>query len=346
MNRKYIIAGIIFVALGAGAFFLLRLLHGPGTAEPSGEEQATPSVVTVQTAKLQRLTLHGYVEGFGAVAAAPAEKGEPAASADLASPVAGVVTVVNVFEGQQVKQGDVLFQLDSRVADVAVEFAQRTVDRQQELLKMNNTSQKAVQDAEQQLAAAKAQQALLSIRAPLSGTVTRLNVHPGEAVDLTTVLAAITDLNRLAVNADIPAAEAGSVKVGQEAEVEGDSPVKSSVSFVSPGIQASNGMVRVRVPVPEASGLRPGQFVSLRIVVATHENCLAAPEESVVKTMDGKDVVALVTNDAAAQVTVKTGLRENGRIEVEAPELKDDETVVTVGAYGLPEKTKIRVQNP
>ena len=42
---------------------------------------------------------------------------------------------------------------------------------------------------------------------------------------------------------------------------------------------------------------------------------------------------------------VQIGLRENGLVEVEAQELKEGDTVVTVGAYGLPEKTKIHVQN-
>jgi hypothetical protein len=42
---------------------------------------------------------------------------------------------------------------------------------------------------------------------------------------------------------------------------------------------------------------------------------------------------------------VQTGLRENGLVEVEAPEIKAGDSVVTVGAYGLPEKTKIRMEN-
>jgi membrane fusion protein (multidrug efflux system) len=345
MNRKYVIAGVIIVALGVGAFFLLRFIRGAGGGE-SSDEQETPTVVTVQTGKLQRATLHGYVHGFGSVAPAPAEKGAPAASAGVASPVAGVVTEVKVWEGGQVRQGDLLFQLDSRVADVAAAFAQKTLDRQQELLRLKNTSQKAVQDAEQQLAAAKAQQELLRIRAPLSGTVTRVNLRPGEAVDLTTVLATITDLSRLVVTADIPAAEAGLLQAGQKVDLESDPPAESSVSFVSPGIEASNGTVVMRAPVPETSGLRAGQFARLRIVTVVHDHCLAAPAESIVKNTAGQEVVAVVTNDEAIQVPVKTGLRENGWVEVEAPGLQEGQTVVTAGAYGLPEKTKIHIQNP
>jgi membrane fusion protein, multidrug efflux system len=260
--------------------------------------------------------------------------------------VAGVVTEVKVWEGGHVQRGDLLFQLDSRVADVAAAFAQKTLDRQQELLRLNNTSQRAVQDAEQQLAAARAQQELLRIRAPLAGTVTQVNVRPGEAVDLTTVLASITDLGRLVVTAEIPAAQAGLLKAGQKLDLQSDPPAESAVSYVSPGIQASNGTVEVRAPVPASSGLRPGQFTPLRIVTVVHADCLAAPAASIVKNTEGQEVLAVVTNDQAVQVPVKTGLRENGWVEVEGPGLAEGATVVTVGAYGLPEKTKIQIKNP
>ncbi|HEY3864212.1 MAG TPA: efflux RND transporter periplasmic adaptor subunit [Verrucomicrobiae bacterium] len=342
MNRKTIISGIVIIALAAGAFFLWRSMRGSGKAESAGggDDENVPTVVTVQTGKLQRETLHGYVEGFGQVAAAPA------ASANVASPVAGVVTEAKAVEGQTVQKGDLLFQLDSRVADVAVEYAEKTAARQRDLLRLKNTSQKAVQDAEEQLAAAKTQQELLRIRAPIAGTVTHVQVHAGEAVDLATVLAAITDLHRLVVNADIPAAEAGAVQAGQAVELETDPPVASSVSFIGAGVQASNGAVLVRAPLPEGSRMRLDQFVPLRIVTITHSNCLAAPAESVVKNADGSNVVAIVANDAAAQAPVEVGLRENGLVEVEGPGLKEGDTVVTVGAYGLPAKTKIKVQAP
>ncbi len=348
MNRKIVAALFIFAAVGAGAWFLLRSLHGSDKTEApaGGDNEEVASIVTVQTGKLARATLHDYVEGFGSVAAAPADKDHPAASADVASPVAGVVKTVNVYEGQTVQKGDLLLQLDSRVADVAVEFAEKTVARQQDLLRLKNTSQKAAQDAEQQLAEAKAQQALMRITAPISGTVTRVNARPGEAVDLTTVLASIMDLQRLVINADIPAAEIGEIQTGQTVECQIEPPQEGSVAFIGANVQASNGAVLVRISLSPTNSLRPGQFFPLRIVTATHTNCLAAPEASVIKNLDGKEVIAVVTNDVAVQQDVKTGLRDKGQIEVEAAGLAEGAVVVTVGAYGLPEKTKVRVQNP
>jgi multidrug efflux pump subunit AcrA (membrane-fusion protein) len=108
----------------------------------------------------------------------------------------------------------------------------------------------------------------------------------------------------------------------------------------------ANDTVLVRALLPADCGLRPGQFVSLRIVTAVHTNCLAAPAESVVTDENGGSVIALVKGDEAAQMPVQIGLRENGLVEISAPDLKAGDSVVTVGAYGLPEKTKITIQNP
>ena len=83
--------------------------------------------------------------------------------------------------------------------------------------------------------------------------------------------------------------------------------------------------------------------MQLKIVTTVHANCLAAPAESVVTDESGHSVIALVKGDEAARTPVQTNLRENGWVEISGTGLKAGDSVVTVGAYGLPEKTKIRV---
>ena len=180
----------------------------------------------------------------------------------------------------------------------------------------------------------------------MSGTVTRLAVKPGEAVDVNMPVAEVIDLSRLAVSADIPAAEAADLKIGEEVQVQSETLVTATLSFVSPAMDAKNGTVLTWALLPADSGLRPGQFVQLKIVTAVHTNCLAAPAESVVTDESGKSVIALVHGDEATQTPVQTGLRENGWVEVAGAGLKEGASVVTTGAYGLPEKTKINVVNP
>jgi RND family efflux transporter MFP subunit len=334
MNRKHIIVGIVVILVaGLG---VVALIKSRSEASESKGDETTPTVVTVQTGALKLATLHRYVQGYGTVEPAPATAEQPAASAQLAAPSAGVVTKVNVVEGQQVTKGDMLVELNS--GTTTAENAAQQVERQKNLYAQQNTSLKNLQDAEVQLA-------LLRVTAPLSGTVVRVNVKPGQAVDLTTVVVEVMDLNRLAVSAEIPAAEASDLKSGNPVEVLAEPPVTTELSFISPHVDKNNDTVLVRALLPAGGALRPGQFVSLRIVTAVHTNCLAAPGESIVTDESGKSVIALVKGDEAAQTPVQTGLRENGWIEIAAPELKPGDAVVTVGAYGLPEKTKIRVQN-
>jgi multidrug efflux pump subunit AcrA (membrane-fusion protein) len=334
MKQNKIIIGLI-VVLGAG-LGVLALIKSRGEASESGGDEKTPTIVTVQTGALKLATLHRYVAGYGTVEPAPATAEQPAAGAQLAAPSAGVVAKVNVLEGQHVEKGDALMELNSGAA--TAESAAQEVERQKKLYAQENTSLRNLQAAEAQLA-------LLRVIAPLSGTVARVNVKPGQAVDLTTVVAEVMDLNRLAVSAEIPAAEARDLKPGNPIEVLTEPPVTTELSFVSPNVDKNNGTVLMRALLPVDSGLRPGQFVPLRIVTAVHTNCLAAPATGVVTDESGKSVIALVKGDTAAQKPVQTGLRENGWVEIEAPELKAGDVVVTVGAYGLPEKTKISVLN-
>jgi multidrug efflux pump subunit AcrA (membrane-fusion protein) len=329
MNSKKIIPMLAAVCGGIILLGAIRVMAD--SDDDSAADKKVVTEVAVQVGKITSATLHGYVQGYGTIEPAPATTDQPAAGAQLAAPSAGVVTKVNVIEGQQVTNGQVLVELNSQAAEAEVE-------RQKKLYAQQNTSLKNLQEAEAQLAMAQ-------ITAPLSGTVVRVNVKHGQAVDLTTIVAEVMDLNRLAVSAEIPSAEANDLKSYEPVEVLTKPPVTTELLFVSPSVEKDNDTVLVRALLPKESGLRPGQFVSLHIVTAIHTNCLVAPSESVVTDENGKSVIALVKGDEATQMPVQIGLRENGLVEVEAQELKEGDTVVTVGAYGLPEKTKIHVQN-
>jgi membrane fusion protein (multidrug efflux system) len=335
MKSKQVIIGII-VALcaGLGVYFLVK---SRGTISGSDEEETVSTVVSVQTSSLQHRTLHRYVTGYGTVEPAPATANEPAADSPLAAPSAGVVARVNVVEGQPVEKGEALVELNSGSA--TFDYANAEVERQKKLYAEHNTSLKALQDAEAQLA-------LLRVTAPLSGTVTRLNVKPGAAVDVNTVVAEVMDLKRLVVSTAIPESEAGNLKIGEEVRVLTQPPVTAQLSFVRPAVDMNNGTILARALLPADSGLRPGQFVPLQIVTGVHTNCLAAPEESVVTDESGHSVLSRVNGNEATQTPVQIGFRENGWVEVEGNGLKAGDSVVTVGAYGLPEETKIKVVNP
>ena len=340
MKRNLLSAIAVLAAVGALSLTGCK----PGGAE---EEQKVVTEVAVQVAKVTRTTLRAHVEAYGAVEPEPAGGGQPAGAARLAAPVAGVVMAVPAKEGERVEAGAVIVKMDDRLALASLALAEQQFERQKKLRTVEGTSEKSFQEASQQLAAAKAQLALVQLTTPLAGVVARINVQPGQAVDMNTVVAEVVDLSRLVVTVNVPGEEAALLKNGQPAEYFIGNANKSSasgkVSFVSPQVDPKTGSTLVRLTIATDAGLRPGQFVRVLIVSEERAGKLAVPVESVVTDVDGHSVIAVVEGDKAAQKPVKVGVRDGGLVEVESEGLKEGDTVVTVGAYGLPKETKVKI---
>jgi len=355
------------VAFGLGlvvaVLLVIRVLKSPGATD--GEEGAEPpTIVPVQVAEIVRATLRGYVESWGSVSPRPASEGAPPANARVASPVSGIVAQVQCAEGQRVARGQVLFVLDSRVADVAVTrarqaaaFAESVFARQKALGPGEATSRKLYQEAEQSLAVARTelataepQRALLDITAPLSGTVVKVSAKPGDAVDLTSGLAEIIDLDRLVVTTGVRSGDIGKVRRGQSASITVDTaagspagrPVVGAVVFIGAQIDSGTDQVTVRVSVPRGAGLRPGQYLRVRIAVDERRNRLAVPVEGVV-SRDGVNLIAVVDSNRAVLRPVQLGLRDGDLVEVTGDGLQAGMTIVASGVYGLPQESRIRI---
>jgi len=200
------------------------------------------------------------------------------------------------------------------------------------------------------LAAAQAQVALLQIRAPIAGTITKVNVKAGEAADLTTVLGELIDLDRLVVNFNVVGTDLPALKIGQPAELmipDSTNVVNVSISFVSPQLDSKNGSGMVRAAIPANSALRVGQFVKVRVITEERKDRWVVPSASVAKDQTGATFIAQVEGDKATLKPVKAGLRDGDMVEIDGDGIDSDQTVVTEGAYGLimtqQFATKIRV---
>jgi membrane fusion protein (multidrug efflux system) len=343
---------------GVGAVLAALIVLGVlrSRTGPASEESQEPApVVGVQVAPIVRATLREYVETWGTVEPEPSSGRRRPASARVAAPVAGLLSEVRCAEGERVSEGSVLFRLDSRVANVAVAkarqalpFAEAAFERQKVLGPGEATSQRQYQEAEQalvaarnDLASAEALGALLEVRAPLAGTVVKVNARPGDAVDPTTLLAEVIDLDRLVVSAVVRSSEVGKVRPGQAVELS-PSGSRGTVVFVGAQVDSRNDSVAVRASLPAGAGLRPGQLLTVRICTAEHPDRLAVPVDALV-TEAGAPAIAVVEGDRAVKRPVKAGLRDGPLVEVEGEGLREGLTVVAAGAYGLPSESRIRV---
>jgi membrane fusion protein (multidrug efflux system) len=353
MTKRRILAGmIVLTAALAVVIYLTLIKHGANEVK---EETLTD--VAVHVGKIIRTTLHRYVTGYGSVEPEPAADGKPPAAASIAAPVSGLLVQINCIEGSHVSQGDTLFRLDSRVAEVAVlkaqkelQFAEQTFERQKNLLTADGTSQKSFQEAEQQLnaarsglSAAQTQLALLQITSPLTGTLVRLNATLGQSVDSNTVLAEVVDMNRLVAAARIPSREASLLKPGQRVELGTGGKDIGTLSFVGKDIDSMTDTVLVRASLPVQAGFRPGQFLNIRIICEEHRDCLAVPEESLVSSEAEGSWLMAVRGDKAIRQPVSEGFRERGLVEVKGEGLAEGMVIVTTDAYSLPPETKIHI---
>jgi RND family efflux transporter MFP subunit len=345
---------LLLIAAAAVAVFLIAKRGGAG----SEESEEVEADVAVHIGAIRSATLHHLVTAYGKVEPAPAMAGRVPADSEVASPMAGVVARVECAEGQPVSRGTVLFRLDGRVAEVALErakkalaFAENNFERQKKLLPVEGTSKKSYLEAEQQLNAARADVraaetdlALLDVTAPLDGTVVKINSEPGEAVEANTVLAVIVDLNRLVAAVQVPSAEAAGLKPGQPVRFE-NSGAAGAVIYVGAQVDEATGTLPVRISIPAGDGFRPGQFLSVRIVSEERSGCLAVPEAAVIADAVGSDsgMIVLAQGDKAVRKPVQLGLREGGLVEVRGEGLKEGLAIVTEDAYAVPDGVKIHL---
>lgn len=352
MNIK---SGFINVTILGGILFSLIFLQNTCRADEDTEPQ-----VDVSVSKIRKTTLRSYVSAYGHIEAEPALEGRSPAGAKITSSVSGIVTEIKCHEGLNVKKGEILFLLDSHIAEAdllkakqALLFAEKSFQRQKELQKSDATSDKNFQEMENQLAIAKndlaAAQTNISyyrISAPFSGTVTSLSVSPGEFVDSNIIMAEVTDLSRLAAVVNIPVSEASGLRPGQSAEIRTDtgSPgVSGRLVLLAPGVDAASGSMPAYVDIPPDAGLKPGRFVSVRIISGEKKDCLAVPAESLVRDPEDGWIISVVADGRSKRIKVKAGLRDNGLAEVDSDELKEGMTVITLGTYALPDNTEVRI---
>jgi RND family efflux transporter MFP subunit len=362
MNRVVSLAVSTLPRALLAASLVPLLMWGVGAVSAEEETKKVETEVAVAVAQIARMSLSTHVAAYGVVEPAPGEAGVAPAGGRLSAPTTGVVTATPGYEGQQAKKGDLLVQLDPRAADAAVlkaqsaaTLAEKVLARQKDLQKMEGTSDKILQQAEaeyaaaqNELAAARALRSLLSVTAPFAGTVMRVNVRPGEIADPATPLVEMFAPERLVVAAGVPAAEAKALKRGRPVAISStaDSSVDGKLVFVSPQVDVKTGAVPVRASIPAGAGLRPGQFVRLNIATEEHNDILAIPVESLVRDSELGYVVAFVDGKVARKKPVRVILRDGDWVEVEGEDVKVGATVVTDGAYGLPKETKIRIITP
>ena len=269
-------------------------------------------------------------------------------------------------------------QQDIRLAKQTLDAQQKLYDSRQALYKEGAVSAKDVEDANVALtqarnvyelaqkeadlkvaqaqvniakgdmANAEAQVNYTKITSPIDGVVTDRPFYGGETPPAGAALITIMDLSEVVARAHISQVDATHLKAGDEANISvpGQGPaLKAKVTLVSPALDPNSTTVEVWVKAANPKGrLRPGTSVQISVLARSVPNSLVIPAAAVLTAPDGSSYVMVTGSDNKAhQKTVKTGIRQGDQVQV-LEGLAEGDRVITSGAYGLPDNTKIRIE--
>jgi HlyD family secretion protein len=196
---------------------------------------------------------------------------------------------------------------------------------------------------------AEAQLAYTEIHSPINGYVTERPNYAGEMAPAGSPLITVMDTSSVIAKAHISQLQAMELKVNDPAEIitaGTEQPIAGEVSLISPALDPNSTTVEIWVTAPNKDQqLRPGSAVKVEIKTKQVQQALAIPQNAIVQSEGGKPTVMVVEGDVAHLREIQTGIKdaEAGLVQVLSG-LKPGEMVVTDQAFGLPDKTKVKVQ--
>jgi len=255
-------------------------------------------------------------------------------SVDLKPEVEGEVTSIQMTEGQTIKKGDLILQIDeskqqATVAEAESDFrlAEETVRRADALLADGTISRQehdqthaAYRRSEATLKLARKRLTEYTLTAPFDGILGRRFISIGQYVSPQTILVSIYALNRMKLDFSVPERYSARVKPGQTLSLtvaaHGEEKFAGEIYLVEPEVDAETRTVQVRAYVPNADHrLKPGMFANVTLSVGTKDNALTLPEDCIFPHTGGFAVYR-DAGGVAELVPVETGLRVPGRVEI------------------------------
>lgn len=268
----------------------------------------------------------------------------------VSSKSAGMVAAVYVKEGDAIKAGQVIAQIDNSITRKAIEeleggleLARTVYDRQKQLWDQKIgteiqflTAKNNKEGLERKLATLKEQDDLSRIRSAINGTIDDIMVKVGENTAPGMPAARILNTRKLKVVGNLSESYIQSVKAGNPAKVEladGKIAFTGAVSFAGKNINPLSRSFQVEIQVPAGLDVRPGMSARVRIEFKNVSNALTVPV-NVVQTLNGASVVYIAEETNGGWVARKRAVEVGGiydnRAEIVGG-LKAGDKIITLG---------------
>jgi membrane fusion protein, multidrug efflux system len=363
MRRRLLLSFAILLAIGG--FVTLRLGRSAADAVPTAPAAASPAI-PVTAGKSATADVPVYLTGLGVVQALN--------TVTVKARVDGQLTKVNFTEGQDVKAGDVLAQIDPRtfqaqldqsVAKKALDEAnlvnaRRDVDRYAGLAKTNSVSLQQLDTQRSLVAQLEAQVKLdqgaidnaktfldyCTITSPIAGRTGILQIDQGNIVHATDTvgLVVITQLHPITVIFSLPEdrleevfkeMEAGPMKVIAMARLGQKTLAEGTLKLVDNQIDQTTGTLRLKATFPnQANSLWPGQFVNVRLLLRTLPQAVTVPSTAIQRGPDSMYVYVIKPDMTVAMQPVEVDQMTEGTAVIRTG-LQAGTPIVVSGQYRL-----------
>ncbi len=332
--------------------------------------------VPVTVGKVELRTVPFVLQANGTV--------EPMQTVAIEPQVGGIITRILFKEGDDVKAGQPLFEIDSRSYQATLEQAQAVVARdraqlasatsdvsrysalvdknyvtsqQMEQVKTTAESMKATLASDEALA----QQARLNlqyatIRAPISGRAGSLQARVGylARIPATTPLVTINQIHPILVRFAVPAASLQRIRQYASTTLPVSAHPASStgtastgtLSFVDNAIDTTTGTILLKGTFDNTDGaLWPGEFVTASLQLFQQQNAIVVPTQAVVEGQNGNFLFVINADSTATQREITID-RAAGDVTIVSQGVKPGEQVVTDGQLRLNTGTKVQIKPP
>ena len=360
--KKTLLIVILLVLAGAGTHFWTGSAKKTPAADRNGARNQAIAVKTV-AARIQPMPV--IIESVGTV--------EPEHSVEVRAQTSGLLQEVLFREGDKVENGQLLFRIDARAAQAALDQARANLARDQAQLREAQAQRErleplaekeyitrqeyaqavasaqalaaTVQANRAQVDAARVQLGYSAIRAPIAGRTGNLAVKEGNLVSATATapLIVINAIQPVLAALNIPQqhldevrrqSAAGDMRVELSREQGGATVAEGKVVFIDNAVNAQTGTVLLKARVPnETEALWPGEFVAARVILKVEPEAVVVPAVAVQPGQQSAFVYVVDGGKARAQ-PVKVA-RQIGSQAVIGEGLKGGEQVITEIPFDL-----------
>ena len=373
-QRLTVIAFGVVLTGAAVVYFTHSEPHA--NAEPKGEKRDVPYLdgkwirYSPDFAKRQQIEFASAAEGSlkPMINVTGTVTFDPERVAAVGSRISGRVSRLYKIEGDQVKAGDLLAEIESAdlgqaqasvlAARAHAEAATSNEKREAELAEAKISAYREAEVARAQAVSARADLAaaeqrvralggsndgptgILRLTTPIAGRVIERNVTRGQSVEATLTAFRVADLDRVWVELAVFEEQLGAIRAGDTVDVasssSADSPVHGSVAYVGDVIDLATRTAAVRIVVEHpASRLRPGQSVSATIHTSAPVSSAISVPLGAVTSVDGKPTVFVAHDEFSVEPRAVTlGAQDGDRVEI-ARGVERSERIAVSGVFAL-----------